>query len=721
MKMKPMKKAINPTKRAGASAWRPVNLDRFMMGVPHYPEHVDESYLERDAQRMAECGFNVIRMAEFAWNIMEPREGVYDFSLFDRTIKVFGDHGISTIMCTPTATPPRWLTYAYPEILRMDTSGRAARHGSRQHADTTSPVFREHSRRITKAMADHYKDDLHVVGWQTDNEFNTTVSESYSPGTAREFRRYVQKKYATIDALNFAWGTNFWAQTYDSFEQVDLPFQLAPSFANPTQVLDYHRFLADSTAVFQHDQVEILRAVNKDWFIFHNLGQIRDVDFRGQFTKDLDFLGYDVYPFLRDEIDRSGSHSHGQVFMADVMRGYAGNFIVPEQQSGLGSQPGFATPVAEEGEMQRMAMSSIARGADGVLFFRWRPAHFGAEIYWNGILDHDDIPRRRFEEAKRMGLAMRRVGDQILGTSVRVDLGIAGSDFDNQEAHKTYPLALPDPQAASKPLHRHCFTKGIACGFVHPQDDLSRLKVFFVPHWVIWNDGWTARLEEFARAGGTVIIGARTGTRDVNNHVIRETAPGKSLSALCGVKVEEFGLLPPPGGNGLAETMTRAEGVLVLPNRPAESAKRAHMLRVGDKVVRAAHCYELLTALEGTEVIGRWDARFVAGTPAITIRNVGQGKVVYLGTYVTAELADVLLSEVIPQANLKPLIDALPTGVEVSMREGDGRKLLFVQNSTADAIKIEGVPPGMELMADKAHAGGALPLGPYGCAVVRLG
>ena len=160
------------------------------------------------------------------------------------------------------------LTHAYPEILRMDTSGRSARHGSRQHADTTSPVFREHSRRITKAMADHYKDDPHVVGSQTDNEFNITVSESYSPGTAREFRRYVQKKYATIDALNFAWGTNSWAQTYDSFEQVDLPFQLAPSFANPTQVLDYHRFLADSTAVFQHDQVEILRAANKDWFIF---------------------------------------------------------------------------------------------------------------------------------------------------------------------------------------------------------------------------------------------------------------------------------------------------------------------------------------------------------------------------------------------------------------------------------------------------------------------
>jgi beta-galactosidase len=404
--------------------------------------------------------------------------------------------------------------------------------------------------------------------------------------------------------------------------------------------------------------------------------------------------------------------------MVDVVRGHSGNFIVPEQQSGLGSRTGFATPVAEEGEMQRMAMSSIARGADGILFFRWRPAHFGAEMYWNGILDHDDVPRRRFEEAKRMGTAIKRIGAEILGTSVRVEIGIAGSDFDNQEAHKTYPLALPDPQAASFVLHGYCFSKGIPCGFVHPEDDLSRLKVFFVPHWVIWNDAWTARLEEFARAGGTVIIGARTGSRDANNHVIRDTAPGKSLSALCGVKVEEFGLLPPPGGFGLAE---KIEGAVVFPNHPAESSRRAYVLRIGDVTMRAAHCYELLSVQGGAEVVGRWDARFVADLPAITSRAVGKGRVVYVGTYITADLAHALLTSVIPDAGFKPLLGILPQGVEVSLREGDGRRLLFIQNATAEEVKVEDVPKGHELMKHIAHAGGTLALGAYGCAVIRLG
>lgn len=129
---------------------------------------------------MKEAGFNAVRMGEFAWHIWEPYEGKFEFDLFDRAIEGLGKTGISTILCTPTATPPRWMSMNYPEILRVDRKGRRASHGSRQHGDTTSPVLRQHSRRITKAMAEHYKDNPYVIGWQTDNELNTTESESFS-------------------------------------------------------------------------------------------------------------------------------------------------------------------------------------------------------------------------------------------------------------------------------------------------------------------------------------------------------------------------------------------------------------------------------------------------------------------------------------------------------------------------------------------------------------
>lgn len=701
------------------SVWRPIDTDAFLLGVPHYPEHVDESYWERDAERMAAAGFNVARMAEFAWHIMEPREGLFDFDLFDRAIAVLARHGIKTILCTPTATPPRWLTLHYPEVLRVDVNGRQMSHGSRQHADTCNPVFRAHSRRITQAMADHYRDHPDVIGWQTDNELNTSVSKSYSASARREFQQFLEEKYGEIGALNHAWGGDFWASAYQSFDQVVLPLDHAPVFLSPGHVQDYHRFLAFATARFQHDQVVILRQGNPDWFIFHNLGRLADIDFRGQFSTDLDFLGYDIYPMLYDEMQRTGGIGYTQALHLDVCRGHTGNFIVPEQQSGFGSQPEFATMTPEPGEMRRMAYSSVARGADGVLFFRWRPAHFGAEIYWMGIIDHDDIPRRRYDEARQFAGEINAIKDKVLGTHVRMDVGIAGGDFDNQEAHDTYPMGLPSPHDDAIILHRHCYRSGIACGFIHPEDDLSRLKVLYVPHWLMWKDEWTDRIEQFARDGGTVVLSARTGSRDENNHIIRTPAPGRSLAALAGVTVEEFGRLAGVENDGLfdpAPYINSASRVI----QPPESARRRYHLKLGNHEVVAGHMYELLALEQGTEVLGAWSNRFADGQAAITVRNVGKGRVIYAGTYLTEALVPLLFGEIFAKADVKPLVEELPDGVEVTMRVDGERRLLFVLNTTDTPQRVLHLPQGKDLLAGQPVSD-VLELGPFGCAILELG
>ena len=710
---------MTKTSRA-LSVWRTIDTDRFLVGTPHYPEHVNESYWDNDARRMAEAGFNAARLGEFAWHIFEPREGTFDFDLFDRAITGLGRHGVKTILCTPTATPPRWLTVKHPEILRLDGNGRPMSHGSRQHADTSSPVFREYSRKITQAMAAHYRDNPDVIGWQTDNELNTSMPESYSPSALKEFQAYLQDIYKTIDKLNFAWGGDFWATAYDDFSQVVFPQDFAPTFPGPGHMQDYHRFLAFSTARFQHDQVEILRATNKDWFIFHNLGGLRDIDFRGQFSTDLDFVGYDIYPFLYDEFFRFGDHAKAQALHLDVCRGFSGNYIVPEQQSGFGAQPGFCTLTPEPGEMRRMAMSSVARGADGVMFFRWRPAHFGAEIYWMGVIDHDDVARHRYDEAKQFATEMTALKDKILGTWVRMDVGIAGSDFDNQEAHKTFPIGLPSPQDDAVLLHQYCYDRGIACGFIHPEDDLSKLKIFYVPHWVIWNDGWTERLEEFARNGGTVIIGARTGTRDGNNHVIRETAPGSSLSKLTGVRVEDFGRLAAPGANGLFATMTRSGGLVIPPDRPAESSRRIRRFTFGNREFEAGYFYENLAIDADVDALGIWSNRYAEGTPVVTSRAVGKGHVLYVGTYLTPELTQQLATRTFADANVTPLVAGLPEGVEVTLRENGERRLLFLQNIKNTPAVVTGVPSGKNLLDSDKVITGALTLESYGCAIVEL-
>lgn len=705
---------------APLSVWRTLNLDEFLIGAPHYPEHVDESYWQRDAERMAAAGFNIVRLGEFAWHIMEPREGVFDFSLFDRAIEVLGSQGIKTIFCTPTATPPRWLTATYPEVLRVDENGRVATHGSRQHADTNSPVYRMHSRRITEALANHYRDNPNVVGWQTDNELNTTSSTSYSEATEREFRRYLRDRYETIGALNFAWGGNFWATAYDDFDQITVPRQHNPGFPSPGHVQDYHRFLAHATAAFQHDQVELLRRANPDWFIFHNLGRLEDIDFRGQFGQDLDFLGFDIYPMLYDEMRRTGGHAATQALHLDICRAYGGNFIVPEQASGFGSQPGFSTMTPEPGEMRRMALSSVARGADGLMFFRWRPAHYGAEIYWMGLLDHDDVPRRRYREAAEFASDVAKIKKDLLGTTVRMDVAIAGADFDNQEAYRTYPMGMPSPLEDAVHLHRFCHSKGIACGFIHPEDDLSQIKLLYIPHWVMWKSEWNAKVEDFVRNGGTLVVGAMTGTRDEHNHIPTVLAPGRGLSELCGVRVEEFGRVTEPGAEGLFGLHGTEFGLHNPARRlPASSAARRYKFVLGNQEHEAAHLYELLDVGADVEVLGRWSSRFASGRAAITSRKLGAGRAIYMGTYLTDALVEGLADQVFARAGITPLVADLPANVEVTVREAADRKLLFVLNTDEGAVEVKSLPAGTDLLSGQ-EVNGCLSLGPHKGAVIRF-
>ncbi|MFC0268982.1 beta-galactosidase [Kushneria aurantia] len=701
------------------SAWRPIATDTFLYGVPHYPEHVDESYWARDAQRMVQCGFNVVRLGEFAWHLFEPVEGVYDFDLFDRAIEILAAHGLGIIMCTPTATPPRWLTEKYPQVLRVDSDGRRMHHGSRQHADTTHPLFRAFSRLITEAMATHFRDNPHVIGWQTDNELNTSMPTCWSEAAESGFRSFCERKYTTIEALNAAWGGNFWATAYRSFDQIVLPHSGAPAPCGPGHVQDYHRFLAYATMQFQRDQVDILRRVNDDWFVFHNIGLIADVDFRNGFADDLDFLGYDVYPLLHEEKWRIGGPAYQQANFLDRCRGFAGNFIVPEQQSGLGSQPMFSTLVPEPGEMRRMALSSIARGADGLMFFRWRPAHFGAEIYWMGLLDHDDIPRRRFDEACQVGRDIAAIREPLMGTRVRIDVGIAAADFDNEIAHTTYPLGLPSPQDDATLLHRICFERGVATGFVHPEDELARLKVFYVPHWLIWKAGWSEAIRRFAEAGGTVIIGARSGTRDVHNHVIRQPAPGPELSELTGVTIEEFGRLAAPDQDALTSRDMPPAGHFVPTERPTESSRRRYRFNFMGRELTAGHCYEIVEPAADTEVLARWSNRFLAGRAVITRRRLGRGQLLYLGTYLSDELAPVLLDWLVENAAVAPLIDDLPAGIDVTMREADDRRLLFVMNTEHREYRLDTLPQGTDLLSGN-RVDGTLTLAGYDCAVIRL-
>jgi len=637
---------------------RPASFDRFWFGAAYYPEHWDAATRKNDADRMAAAGFNLVRMGEFAWDRFEPEEGRYDFALFDETIARLGSRGVHTMFCTPTAAPPVWLTNRHPEILGMRPDDVPLQHGSRQHACVSSPLFREHSRRITRALAEHFSNNKFVVGWQTDNEFQCHFSGCHCANCQTAFREFLRGRYAgDIDALNRAWGTAFWAMTYRDFAEILTPKSDRPCYSNPSAQLDYYLFQDNRVTQFQHDQIAILRSTQPRWFVIHN-GLFSHIDYRGQFTKDLDVLGYDSYPMFCDADWRPYSHA----FWLDATRAWSGNFIVPEQQSGPGGQAPYFQDNPEPGEMRKLAYVSIARGADSLMFFRWRTCRFGAEEYWCGILDHDNVPRRQYAETQQIGAELRQLGPSLLGTHVHVDAAIAGADLVNIDAHQTLPYGLPGPGEVAGHIHAILYRHGYAVGLAHPTDDLTDVKLFVIPHWVVFDPSWVPALERWVRAGGTLVIGARTATRDLNNNVVAETIPG-CLSELAGVTVEEYSRI----------------------NTPAQRSK--YLVMAGKKVLAELWC-EIVAPAAGTQSLAKWQGRHFAGRTGVSRRKVGAGHVIYVGTYLNKPVMEWLLPSLVKQAGLKPLWP-VPRGVEVVRRQDARKQLWFFINHNDKPVQFK--------------------------------
>jgi len=676
---------------------RPTPLREFLYGSAYYPEHWDAATRVRDPERFRAAGWNVVRMGEFAWNLFEPAEGAFDFSLFDETIARFGAVGIRTLLCTPTAAPPRWLTRDHPEVLRVDADGRRQEHGSRQHAGHFSPVFRDYSRKITRALAEHYRDNPHVLGWQTDNEFHCHFREDYSPAAEAAWAEWLRARFAgDITALNLAWGTAFWANTYDRFEDVVLPRRDRPSQPNPAHWLDYQRFLSDGVVAFQRDQVEILRAAQPRWLVTHN-GCFGAVDYRGDFTRDLDFLGYDSYPFF-DYDPRSRAAGHA--FNLDHVRAFSGHFLMLEHQSGAGGQGNYYHDKPEPGEMRRLAWTSIARGADGLLFFRERSCRFGAEEYWEGILDHDDVPRRRYHEAARLGDELARVGPLLLGSSLRLDVAVAGADFSVQHGHEPISHGLPSPKSMAETVHGVFHRAGHAVGVVHPADVLAGLRLYLIPHFAIFDPAWVPALERFVSEGGTLVIGARCGCRDLRGNVVPDTLPG-ALRGLVGASVQEYGRQ----------------------NRPDLRPLAMRLSGTSDDTPTSLW-YEQLApdAGSGAEVVARWTTRHLAGSAAITRRPLGRGQVFYVGTYLTREFTEALLPFLAGFDALPPPISTIPRVEMIERVFPDGRRLHILVNQTETPARVP-APAGArreELGARPLNNGDVIELAPHDVAIITV-
>lgn len=640
-----------------------IHLDHLTLGTCYYPEHWPKTMWADDLRRMKAAGIETVRVFEFAWSIVEPRENQWDFALFDEFLNLAKDMAMQVIMCTPTATPPAWMSHNYPEILNVKMNGEVIHHGHRRHNNYTSSKYLFFVERVTKKLAERYGDHPAVIGWQIDNEVNCEIDAFYAPSDRAAFRAYLKERFGTLEKLNEAIGATFWNQTYDSWDQVDMERTTIHNHANPHLALLEKEFISCCAIRYVKLQADILRQHSPQRYVTTN-GIFSHIDNVEMTQTALDFMTYDSYPNFAyginsEKVFQSPLKDRMWSMMLSSARELSPNFGVMEQQSGAGGWDfRMLAPMPRPGQLRLWAYQSIANGADYVSFFRWRTCSYGTEIYWHGINDYDNRDNRRLREVTELHQELTRL-PEVAGS--RYEAGVAlmtdylnAWDGERDQWHGNLDRAsqLAIYQAAIEshtPMDMIHLRKGTTL------QDLQKYGLIFYPHPTILTEEAAHLLQLYVNQGGKVVLGARTGYKDETGRCPMMPMPGHA-APLCGMTVKEYTFAHP---NEAAVTIRLEDGT-ALPG---------------------PIFHDVLEVAADAEVLGTFQGSFYSGEPAWVLKKAPSGGwASYFGAGFSVESAVALMKLAGVHAPFSAQV-ALPAGCELAVRRSScGPRYYFLLN-----------------------------------------
>jgi len=675
-------------------------------GVDYYPEHWvypyggtpenPEACWEEDVELMRAAGFNVVRMAEFTWGLCEPEEGKYDFAWLRRVMDLMHKAGIRVMLGTPTAAPPLWLTKKHPEILPIDAQGLRKHAGTRRAVCLSSDVFWDYSKRIVTAMARALGDHPALLAWQIDNAIGGNYTEeSFNEDSRREWRLWLEQKYETIERLNQCLGLRYWGQVVNAWEDVPMPMR-APAQHNPALVLDWCRFCSDTIVQYVKMQADLLRELTPRCPVTTNLRPLLYRFDHFDLAEVIDFVAVESKAALRArsaetacEIDMLRSLKKSDIRAPD---GGTGFWVVEQKAGNVTWQD--VNSLVRPGVLRMFTYQLIARGADAVLFFRWRQPRIGAEQFHGAVMPHRRRRENRvYREISQLGEELKLLAPAIKDTRVVAETCILYSHYND--------WALQQPNQPNKhfSLREHIqliytalHDRNLLVDFARPTEDLSRYRLVFAPSLYLLSGGEADLLKLYVQNGGTLVATFNTGLVD-EHHMAPDTGYPHDLTDLFGLEVVEFDTLPPNEENHLTF-------------KGAFQTSHLHPARLWCDIIEPAEC----------QVLATYAKDFYAGKPAVTMNTFGLGKAIYVGTQSHQHFYYDLVVWLRQMCNLHPLIK-VPDSVEVSLRQKEDTKVFFLLNHQSTPVRIQFLKPMHDYLTG-ATLSGNYDLQPHGVLVL---
>lgn len=599
-------------------------------GGDYNPDQWSEETWDDDVCLMKKAGVNTVALAIFSWDRIQPQENRWDFGWLDRIIDKLGKAGIATDLASATATAPLWLYEKHPEVLPCDKFGHPVNAGSRQSWSPTSPVFKEYALTLCRKLAERYGANPYVTAWHMGNEYGWNNRNDYSDNALNAFRLWCERKYGTIGALNQAWGTTFWGQEMNSFDEVLIPrFMGADSMVNPGQKLDFERFGNDMLLDFYKAERDAIAEICPDKPFTTNFMVSTDqccMDY-ADWANEVNFVSNDHY------FHEGGEMHLDELACSDaLMDSFALGkpwYVMEHSTSAVQWKP--LNMRKRKGETVRDSLAHVAMGADAINFFQWRASAFGAESFHSAMVPHAGEDTKLFRQVCELGETLQTLADAgVQGSELeRSDTAIL---FSAESEWATRSETLPSMKLNHwhdvRDWYRAFLNAGSRADIVPLKYDWSDYKTVVLPTVLMLSAVDTRRLADFAAAGGRVVVGYATGLIDENFHTWLGGYPGAGnglLRDMLGIRGEEFNILG-SGVEGEPEAIRLGAGGEVALEDAAALNGATTRLWQNDVTVTGDRTQVL--AMYAGEEADEWE---LDGMAAVTRNPYGAGEAYFVG------------------------------------------------------------------------------------------
>ena len=667
---------------------------RILHGGDYNPEQWLDcpEILEEDIRLMKQAHVNCVTLGIFSWAVLEPEEGRYHFQWLEEIVDRLGEEGIQVILATPSGAMPHWLTEKYPEVMQVQEDGTKNLPGKRHNFCYTSPVMREKIQALDRALSRRFGRKDNVILWHISNELGGNFGDStcHCELCQKAFRKWLKKRYQTLDNLNKAWWSTFWSHTYTDWEQIHSPSPQGESTMTGLK-LDWRRFVSEQMSDFTAGEIRAVRSESELPATTNFMYFFKGLDYH-RLRDELDVISWDNYPFWhkkKDEVTTAMRTAASHSLMRSMKRQ---PFLLMESTPAMVSWR-TVNPVKRPGMHMLSCMQAVAHGSDSVLYFQWRKSRGSFEKFHGAVVGHKNgTNTRTFREVTQVGERLEPLAKLLDHTVNRPKVAMifdwenwwALEDVSGPRMDLNYVDAIFD-------YYQPLWEAGVDVDLVGMEDSLEDYQLVLAPLNYMYKEGYPKKVRKFVADGGVYVTTYFSGLVDESDLCFLGNHP---LEDVLGIEQEEI-------------------------DAPMEEFPNSFRYQGTD--YSAGELREVIHAKDGCEILSVYEEDYVKGMPVLTRNSYGSGKAYYLAAVPGMDFLRAFLGDLLAELSLEnPLGVKLPYGVTTAQRtaKDGGSSLVFVMNFRNEPVCVEGL--GSWTDAESAETiQGVLELEAFQCRILK--